>query len=130
MGVLILTVLNNGLGLLNATSTQILLVNGLLFLVVVLLDGRLGAVLASPLERLARKRRWALRSVVVPAWIGACVGRIDNIGKSNRDPKALPRLMFALPAESAASHRPRTDKARCEEFSTAPKALQQICYAA
>jgi ribose/xylose/arabinose/galactoside ABC-type transport system permease subunit len=56
MGVLILTILNNGLGLLNATSTQILLVNGLLLLIVVLLDGRLGAVLASPLERFARKR--------------------------------------------------------------------------
>ncbi|MEX3815162.1 ABC transporter permease [Paraburkholderia sp. BR13439] len=54
MGVLILTVLNNGLGLLNATSTQILLVNGLLLLVVVLLDGRLGAVLAAPLGRFAR----------------------------------------------------------------------------
>ncbi|CAB3691348.1 ABC transporter permease [Paraburkholderia rhynchosiae] len=56
MGVLILTVLNNGLGLLNATSTQILLVNGLLLLIVVLLDGRLGAVLASPLERLVRRK--------------------------------------------------------------------------
>jgi ribose/xylose/arabinose/galactoside ABC-type transport system permease subunit len=56
MGVLILTILNNGLGLLNATSTQILLVNGLLLLTVVLLDGRLGAVLASPLERFARRK--------------------------------------------------------------------------
>jgi ribose transport system permease protein len=56
MGVLILTVLNNGLGLLSATSTQILLVNGLLLLIVVLLDGRLGAVLASPLERFARRK--------------------------------------------------------------------------
>jgi ribose/xylose/arabinose/galactoside ABC-type transport system permease subunit len=56
MGVLILTVLNNGLGLLNATSTQILLVNGLLLLIVVLLDGRLGAVLAAPLGRLARRK--------------------------------------------------------------------------
>ena len=56
MGVLILTILNNGLGLLNATSTQILLVNGLLLLIVVLLDGRLGAVLASPLERFARRK--------------------------------------------------------------------------
>jgi ribose/xylose/arabinose/galactoside ABC-type transport system permease subunit len=56
MGVLILTVLNNGLGLLSATSTQILLVNGLLLLIVVLLDGRLGAVLASPLARFARRK--------------------------------------------------------------------------
>lgn len=56
MGVLILTIVNNGLGLLNATSTQVLLVNGLLLLVVVLLDGRLGAVLASPLERFARRK--------------------------------------------------------------------------
>jgi ribose/xylose/arabinose/galactoside ABC-type transport system permease subunit len=40
---MILTVLNNGLGLLNATSTQILLINGLILLAVVLLDGRLGA---------------------------------------------------------------------------------------
>ncbi|MGF6976549.1 ribose/xylose/arabinose/galactoside ABC-type transport system permease subunit [Paraburkholderia sp. JPY465] len=56
MGVLILTVLNNGLGLLNATSTQILLVNGLLLLIVVLLDGRLGAVLAAPLERFGRRK--------------------------------------------------------------------------
>ncbi|MEX3958768.1 ABC transporter permease [Trinickia sp. EG282A] len=56
VGVLILTVLNNGLGLLNATSTQILLVNGLLLLMVVLLDGRLGSVLASPLARVARAR--------------------------------------------------------------------------
>ncbi|MBP0624805.1 ABC transporter permease [Cupriavidus consociatus] len=55
-GVLILTVLNNGLGLLNATSTQILLVNGLLLLLVVLLEGRLGSILAAPLERLARRR--------------------------------------------------------------------------
>jgi ribose transport system permease protein len=50
-------VLNNGLGLLSATSTQILLVNGLLLLIVVLLDGRLGAVLASPLERFIAFRR-------------------------------------------------------------------------
>ncbi|MGF6261955.1 ribose/xylose/arabinose/galactoside ABC-type transport system permease subunit [Paraburkholderia youngii] len=56
MGVLILTVLNNGLGLLNATSTQILLVNGLLLLIVVLLDGRLGAVLAAPLGRIGRRK--------------------------------------------------------------------------
>ncbi|SEK07420.1 ABC transporter permease [Paraburkholderia diazotrophica] len=56
MGVLILTVLNNGLGLLNATSTQILLVNGLLLLMVVLLDGRLGSILAAPLGRLARRK--------------------------------------------------------------------------
>jgi len=56
MGVLILTVLNNGLGLLNATSTQILLVNGLLLLIVVLLDGRLGSVLAAPLGRFARRK--------------------------------------------------------------------------
>ncbi|MGF6956631.1 ABC transporter permease [Paraburkholderia youngii] len=56
MGVLILTVLNNGLGLLNATSTQILLVNGLLLLIVVLLDGRLGTVLAAPLGRLVRRK--------------------------------------------------------------------------
>lgn len=55
MGVLILTVLNNGLGLLNATSTQILLVNGLLLLLVVLLDGRLGTFLARPLNRLAHR---------------------------------------------------------------------------
>jgi len=33
-----------------------LLVNGLLLLIVVLLDGRLGAVLASPLERLVRRK--------------------------------------------------------------------------
>ncbi|MFM0096380.1 hypothetical protein PQQ87_12255 [Paraburkholderia nemoris] len=56
MGVLILTMLNNGLGLLNATSTQIVLVNGLSLLVVVLLDGHLGAVLTSPLERFAKKK--------------------------------------------------------------------------
>lgn len=42
-GVIILTVLNNGLGLMNATSTQVVLLNGLLLLLVVLLDGRLGA---------------------------------------------------------------------------------------
>lgn len=42
-GVMILTVLNNGLGLMNATSTQVVLLNGLLLLLVVLLDGRLGA---------------------------------------------------------------------------------------
>lgn len=46
MGVMILTVLNNGLGLLNASSTQILLVNGLILMFVVLLDGRLGATVA------------------------------------------------------------------------------------
>lgn len=40
-GVLILTMLNNGLGLMNATSTEVVLLNGLLLLTVVLLDGRL-----------------------------------------------------------------------------------------
>ena len=40
---MILTVLNNGLGLLDASSPQILLVNGLILMLVVLLDGRLGA---------------------------------------------------------------------------------------
>jgi ribose transport system permease protein len=44
-GVLILTILNNGLGLLSANSTELLLVNGGLLLLVVLLDGRVGAKL-------------------------------------------------------------------------------------
>jgi ribose/xylose/arabinose/galactoside ABC-type transport system permease subunit len=56
MGVLILTVLNNGLGLLNETSTQIHLVNGLLLLIVVLRDGRLDAALAAPLDRFGRRK--------------------------------------------------------------------------
>jgi ribose/xylose/arabinose/galactoside ABC-type transport system permease subunit len=42
-GVLILTILNNGLSLMNASSAQILLINGCLLLVIVLLDGRIGA---------------------------------------------------------------------------------------
>ena len=46
-GVLILTILNNGLGLFNANSTQLLLVNGVLLLLVVLLDGKAGAKLVS-----------------------------------------------------------------------------------
>jgi ribose transport system permease protein len=46
-GVLILTILNNGLGLLSASSTEILLVNGALLLLVVLLDGKAGARLAA-----------------------------------------------------------------------------------
>ncbi|RKP57768.1 ABC transporter permease [Pararobbsia silviterrae] len=63
VGVFILTILNNGLGLLNATSTQILLVNGLLLLCVVLLDGRLGAVLGALLSRpLSRFKRREARA--------------------------------------------------------------------
>jgi ribose transport system permease protein len=50
IGVLILTILNNGLGLLSASSTQILLVNGAILLLVVLLDGRLGISLARVLR--------------------------------------------------------------------------------
>lgn len=46
-GVLILTMLNNGLGLMNATSTEVVLLNGSLLLVVVLLDGRLAEWLSS-----------------------------------------------------------------------------------
>jgi ribose/xylose/arabinose/galactoside ABC-type transport system permease subunit len=57
IGVLIITILNNGLGLLNASSTQILLMNGLLLLIVVLLDGRLGTALAAPLSRWQMARR-------------------------------------------------------------------------
>lgn len=44
-GVLILTILNNGLGLLSASSTELLLVNGALLLTVVLLDGKAGKAL-------------------------------------------------------------------------------------
>ena len=47
IGVLILTILNNGLGLLSANSTELLLVNGGLLLLVVLLDGKVGAKLMS-----------------------------------------------------------------------------------
>ncbi|ANY77174.1 ABC transporter permease [Microvirga ossetica] len=50
IGVMILTILNNGLGLLSASSTQILLVNGAILLLVVLLDGRLGISLARVLR--------------------------------------------------------------------------------
>ena len=49
-GCMILTILNNGLGLLSASSTQILLVNGAILLLVVLLDGRLGISLARVLR--------------------------------------------------------------------------------
>jgi ribose/xylose/arabinose/galactoside ABC-type transport system permease subunit len=51
VGVMILAILNNGLGLLSASSTQILLVNGALLFLVVLLDGRLGASVARRLSR-------------------------------------------------------------------------------
>ncbi|OXR38722.1 ABC transporter permease [Pseudomonas jessenii] len=44
-GVLILTILNNGLSLLGASSAAILLTNGLLLLVVVVIDGKSGALL-------------------------------------------------------------------------------------
>lgn len=56
MGVMILTVLNNGLGLLNASSPQILLVNGLILMLVVLLDGRLGAAAGRLMSGRAKPR--------------------------------------------------------------------------
>jgi ribose/xylose/arabinose/galactoside ABC-type transport system permease subunit len=56
-GVLILAMLNNGLGLMNATSTEVVLLNGLLLLVVVLLDGRLAEWLVASRQR--RKNRAA-----------------------------------------------------------------------
>jgi len=44
-GVLILTILNNGMSLLGAGSAAILLTNGVLLLIVVVLDGKTGAML-------------------------------------------------------------------------------------
>lgn len=45
LGVLILTILNNGMSLLGAGSAAILLTNGALLLIVVVLDGKAGAML-------------------------------------------------------------------------------------
>lgn len=61
-GVLILSMLNNGLGLMSATSTQVLLLNGLLLLIVVLLDGRLGGALA-------RRHRIAKPACTIGRWV-------------------------------------------------------------
>lgn len=55
VGVLILTALNNGLGLIGTGSAAILFANGLVLLLVVLLDGRLGSVIREQME--IRRRR-------------------------------------------------------------------------
>jgi ribose/xylose/arabinose/galactoside ABC-type transport system permease subunit len=61
IGVLILAVLNNGLSLMGASAATILLTNGLVLLVVVLLDGRMAREIAQAIRDAKARRMLAAR---------------------------------------------------------------------
>lgn len=62
IGVLILAVLNNGLSLMGASAATILLTNGLVLLVVVLLDGRMAREIAQAIRDAKARRMLAAHS--------------------------------------------------------------------